>query len=75
MTVVNDAEAGAPNPDGNACPITGSGTTTVTCTGTLGSENAPLTGAAMVSMTGTNLSSLTVKTNNYQAIAFGMFLP
>ncbi|MGB8197996.1 MAG: type II secretion system protein [Acidimicrobiales bacterium] len=75
MTVVNDAEAGAPNPDGNACPITGNGTTTVTCTGTLGSENTPLTGAAMVSMTGTNLSSLIVKTNNYEAISFGMFLP
>lgn len=75
ISVVNDAETGAANPDGNACPVTGGGTTTVTCTGELGSENAPLTGAAMVSMVGTNLSSLTVNMINYQAVAFGMFLP
>jgi prepilin-type N-terminal cleavage/methylation domain-containing protein len=75
IAVVNDAAAGAPNPDGNACPISGGGTTTVTCMGNLNSEDAPLTGAAMVSVSGTNLSSLTVKMNNYQAVAFGMFLP
>jgi prepilin-type N-terminal cleavage/methylation domain-containing protein len=74
ISVVNDAGSGAANPDGNACPITGGGTTTVKCTGTLGSESAPLTGAAMVSISGTNLSSLTVSMNNYQAVAFGMLL-
>jgi len=83
ITVVNDAEPGATsqpngqgslNPvDGDACPITGGGTTTVTCTGTLGSETQPLTGAAMVSMPGSNLSSVIVNTNNYEAIAFGVF--
>jgi prepilin-type N-terminal cleavage/methylation domain-containing protein len=74
ISVVNDAAVGAPNPDGNACPITGGGTTTVTCTGTLNTETVPLSGAAMVSMLGTNLNSLIVKTNNYQALAFGMFV-
>jgi prepilin-type N-terminal cleavage/methylation domain-containing protein len=38
ITVLNDMQAGAPAPDGNACPPMGSGTKTVTCTGTLGSE-------------------------------------
>jgi prepilin-type N-terminal cleavage/methylation domain-containing protein len=74
ISVVNDAEAGASNPDGNACPMSGGGSTTVTCTGNLNSENSPLTGAAMVSVSGNSLSSFTVNTNNYQAIAFGMFL-
>lgn len=80
LTVVNDAAPGAtnsnnqPDPiDGNACPVTGSGTTTVTCTGTLNSESQPLTGAAMVSMSGDNLNSLIINTNNYEAIAFGVF--
>jgi prepilin-type N-terminal cleavage/methylation domain-containing protein len=75
LTILNDAEAGAPNPDGNACPETSkqTGTTfTVTCTGTLNSENAPLTGAAMVMMSGSSLNSLAVNMNNYQAVAFGM---
>jgi prepilin-type N-terminal cleavage/methylation domain-containing protein len=73
ITVVDDAEPGAADPDGNACPITGNGTMTVTCTGTLNTESAPLTGAAMVSMAGTTLSSVIVNMNNYQAIAFGVF--
>jgi hypothetical protein len=72
--VVNDAEAGASNPDGNACPITGGGTTSVTCTGVPGT-GAPFTGAAMVSMLGTNLSSLNVSMNNYEAISFGILGP
>jgi len=75
ITVLNDMEAGAPAPDGNACPTTGSGTTTVTCTGTLNSESAPLTGAAMVMVSGTNLTSLVASMNNYQAVSFGMILP
>jgi hypothetical protein len=75
ITVLNDAEAGAPSPDGNACPITGNGTKTVTCTGTLNSESAPLTGAAMVMLSGANLNSLVVNMNNYEAVSFGMLLP
>ena len=73
ITVLNDNQAGAPTPDGNACPITGGGTTKVTCTGTLNSENAPLTGAAMVMVSGSNLNSFVVNMNNYQAVSFGMF--
>jgi prepilin-type N-terminal cleavage/methylation domain-containing protein len=75
LTILNDAEAGAPNPDGNACPLTSTKTATtftVTCNGNLNSENAPLTGAAMVMMSGTNLNSLVVNMNNFQAVAFGM---
>lgn len=83
ITVVDDADAQATQNneavDGNACPVSGGvGTSTpdsVTCTGELGSESAPLTGAAMISVLGSNLSSLTVDTNNYEALAFGMFLP
>ncbi len=82
ISVVDDAEAGVPQSqivDGNACPVTGGvGTSTpdtVTCTGTMGSETSALTGAAMVSVLGTNLNSLVVTANNYEAIAFGMFLP
>jgi hypothetical protein len=73
ITVLNDNEAGAPAPDGNACPITGGGTTKVTCTGTLNSENAPLTGAAMVMVSGSGLNSFVVDMNNYQAVSFGLF--
>jgi prepilin-type N-terminal cleavage/methylation domain-containing protein len=73
ITILNDNEAGAPTPDGNACPISGGGTTKVTCTGTLNSENAPLTGAAMVMVSGTNLNSFAAYMNNYQAVSFGMF--
>jgi hypothetical protein len=78
VTVINDMEAGAPAPDGNACngvDLTGSGTTTVTCTGTLPSESAPLTGAAMVMVSGTNLTQLVASMNNYEAVSFGMILP
>jgi hypothetical protein len=75
ITIVNDAEAGAPEPDGNDCTLAGGGTTEVTCTGVLASEGSPMTGAAMVSVPGTNLSSFVVTANNYDAIAFGMFLP
>jgi prepilin-type N-terminal cleavage/methylation domain-containing protein len=75
ISIVPDAAAGAANPDGDACQVSGGGTTTVTCQNGPSSESVPLTGAAMVSVSGTNLSSLTVNMNNYQAIAFGMFLP
>jgi prepilin-type N-terminal cleavage/methylation domain-containing protein len=76
ITVINDMELGAPAPDGNACAegLTGTGTTTVTCTGS-GSESVPLTGAAMVLVSGTNLTSFTANMNNYEAVAFGMILP
>jgi hypothetical protein len=80
ITVVDDAEPGAtnsmgqPDPiDGDACQVTGGGTTTVTCANGPGSETVPLTGAAMVSMVGDSLSSVIVNMNNYQAIAFGVF--
>jgi hypothetical protein len=35
----------------------------------------PLTGAAMVLVSGTNLTSFTANMNNYEAVAFGMILP
>jgi prepilin-type N-terminal cleavage/methylation domain-containing protein len=80
ITVVDDAAPGAtnsmnqPDPiDGDACQVTGSGTTMVTCANGPGSENVPLTGAAMVSMLGDSLSSVVVNMNNHQAIAFGVF--
>lgn len=80
LTVVDDADAQATQSgqavSGNACsPVLSNGGTTATCTGTLSTETSPLTGAGMVSVSGTNLSSLTVNTNNYEALAFGMFLP
>jgi hypothetical protein len=34
-----------------------------------------LTGAAMVMVSGTNLTSLVVNMNNYEAVSFGMILP
>jgi prepilin-type N-terminal cleavage/methylation domain-containing protein len=78
LTVLNDMEAGQPAPDGNACngvDLTGSGTTRVTCTGTLNTESAPLTGAAMVEVSGAGLTSLVANMNNYEAVSFGMILP
>jgi hypothetical protein len=77
ITVLNDMEAGAAAPAGNACGggLTGSGTTKVVCTGNLATETSPLTGAAMVMVAGNSLTSLVASTNNYQAVAFGMILP
>jgi prepilin-type N-terminal cleavage/methylation domain-containing protein len=74
ITVLNDMEAGQPAPDGNACVPVDTGTK-VTCTGTLPSESVPLTGAAMVMVSGTNLTSLVASMNNYEAVSFGMILP
>jgi len=72
LNVINDMEAGAPPPDGNACPVSGSGTMTVTCHGTP-STGAPFTGAAMVAAA--TPSYMTVNTSNYEAFSFGMLLP
>ncbi len=77
LTILNDAEAGAPNPDGNACPLTpsqGANSYTVTCSG-VPSTNMPFTGAAMVMLSGANLNSLVINMNNYEAVSFGMLLP
>jgi prepilin-type N-terminal cleavage/methylation domain-containing protein len=76
LTVINDMESGAAAPDGNACPVSGNGTTTVTCSG-IPSTGAPFTGAAMVEATSptTAPTTLTINTNNYEAFAFGMMLP
>jgi hypothetical protein len=49
--------------------------TQVTCTGTLSTESSPLTGAAMVMVSGNNLTSFVATMNNYEAVAFGMILP
>jgi hypothetical protein len=67
-------QAGAPTPDGNACVPVDTGTQ-VTCTGTLSTESSPLTGAAMVMVSGNNLTSFVATMNNYEAVAFGMILP
>jgi prepilin-type N-terminal cleavage/methylation domain-containing protein len=74
ITVLNDMQAGAPTPDGNACVPVDTGTQ-VTCTGTLSTESSPLTGAAMVMVSGNNLTSFVATMNNYEAVAFGMILP
>lgn len=75
ISIIDDAEAGAPSPDGNACGLnTSNGGDTVTCNGVPGT-GASFTGAAMVDVSGTNLTSLVVNMNNYEAVSFGLILP
>jgi prepilin-type N-terminal cleavage/methylation domain-containing protein len=71
LSVINDMEAGAPAPDGNACGFTYS-VDTVNCIG-VNSTGQPFTGAAMVAAT--TPSYMTVNTSNYEAFSFGMLLP
>jgi prepilin-type N-terminal cleavage/methylation domain-containing protein len=85
LTIIPDGEAGQTQPVGNAClngvtsqGLTGSGTTSVTCTGTAGGYSetgATKTGTAMVYATGPSYIKAVLVGTGLEAITFGMMLP
>jgi prepilin-type N-terminal cleavage/methylation domain-containing protein len=85
LTIIPDGEAGQTQPVGNAClngvtsqGLTGSGTTTVTCSGSAGGHNetgATKTGTAMVYATGPSYIKAVLVGTGLEAVTFGMILP
>jgi len=79
LTVVPNGEAGQQQPVGNAClngtQLTGSGTTTVTCTGSHTNDGVNKTGTAMVSALMPTKMKVTLNGGGLEGVALGLLLP
>jgi prepilin-type N-terminal cleavage/methylation domain-containing protein len=89
LNIIPNGETGQIQPMGNAClddgslpggqtGLTGNGTTTVTCSGTVGGNNitgGQKTGAAMVWASAPKTITVTMVGAGLEAVSFGMLLP